>query len=55
MAGPGFELEGGTHSQIISYSMQSVLLGGSGGLPTRKIMDFRPSEIVSGAVSEQIS
>ena len=31
-------------------SIRSVLLGGSGGMPPRKILDFRPSEIVSGAI-----
>ena len=35
--------------------MQSALLGGSGGMPPRKIFDFRPSEIVSGAVLGQNS
>ena len=25
-------------------------LGGFGGMPPRKILDFRPSEIVSGAI-----
>ena len=25
-------------------------LGGSGGMPHRKSLDFRPSEIVSGAI-----
>ena len=28
--------------------------GGSGGMPPRKILDFRPSEIVSDAFSEYI-
>ena len=35
--------------------MKSALLGGSGGMPPRKILDFRPSEIVSGAISRQNS
>ena len=28
-----------------------VMLGGSGGMPPRKILNFRPSEITSGALS----
>ena len=55
MAGPGLELGGGAHSQIVSYSARSALLGGSGGMPPRKILDFRPPETVSGEVSGQIS
>ena len=31
-------------------SAQSALLGGSGGMPPQKILDFRHSEIISGAV-----
>ena len=34
---------------------ESALLGGSGVCPPRKILDFRPSEIVSGAVLGQNS
>ena len=39
----------------ISYSVQSALLGGSGGMPPRKILNFRLSEIDSGVVLGQIS
>ena len=45
------ELGGIAHSQIVS--VQNALLGGSEGMPPRKILDFKPSEIVSGAVSGQ--
>ena len=38
-------------ARIRSYSAQNALLGGSGGMPPRKILDFRLSEIDSGAVS----
>ena len=31
-----------------------MLLGGSRGMPPRKILDFRPSEIVSDAVWDKI-
>ena len=46
-----------SHSGISFHnSTQSALLGGSGGMPPpRKILVFRPSEIVSGAVSGQNS
>ena len=43
-----------TFTKLI-VSVQNALLGGSGGMPPRKILDFRPSEIVSGTVSGQIS
>ena len=42
-------------ARIHCYSARNALLGGSGGMPPRKILDFRLSEIDSGAVSGQIS
>ena len=46
MMDPGFQLGVDTHSQIVST--QNAMLG---GLPPQE--NFRPSEIVSGAVSGQ--
>ena len=41
---------------VVSNSMQTMLLGGSGGMPPpRKILNYRPSEIVSRAVLGQNS
>ena len=31
---------------------EAHLLGGSGGMPPRNFLDFRPSEIISGAILE---
>ena len=45
-----FKREGGAAVAELKYSARSALLGRSGGMPPRKILDFRPSEIISGAV-----
>ena len=31
---------------------EARVLGGSGGMPPRKILDFKPSEVVSNAIFE---
>ena len=45
----------GDPTRLKNYSVQSALLGGSGGMPPRKILNFRPSVIISGAVLGQNS
>ena len=44
---------GGSSFEVGGHSARA-LLGRSGGIPPRKILDFRPSEIIFGAVLGQM-
>ena len=44
-ADPGLERRG-----FVRPALEERALGGSGGMPPRNFLDFRPSEIVAGAI-----
>ena len=49
-ADPGLERRGFVKLARVRPALEECTLGGSGGMPPHKFLDFRLSEIVAGAI-----